>query len=306
MSLGLESAQSSIINDLELVSALHHMDKSGSDSLLQHQQHQEPLEESLRTMICVCATITIVFYTIRASLQPLCKRWNIPSHQNKIQIAYQMTNLCVNLCLGLYGIYHYNATVPRMSSLPVTHRIVGFHQYNTFAWTQIGYNLWSLPVGYFLVGESKAMLGHHVATICVSLISALSTFGFRYYTPFFFGLIEISSVPLSIMNFCKKNKEWTKKHCPFLGEIIRPIFAIMFLTTRVFMWTPNIYDVLRSSFMLLLSSSSFLTKLVLGLFIVCVAFLTSLQYYWGWLITKGILKLLEGLKVKKVKEVNAD
>ena len=208
-----------------------------------------------------------------------------------------MTNLFVNLCLVLYGIYYYNATVPKMSSLPVTHWIVGFHQYNTFV-----YNLWSLPVGYFLVGK----LGHHIATICVSLISALSTFGFRYYTPFFFGLIEISSVPLSIMNFCKKNKEWTKKHCPFLGEIIRPIFAIMFLTTRVFMWTPNIYDVLRSSFMLLLSSSSFLTKLVLGLFIVCVAFLTSLQYYWGWLITKGILKLLEGLKVKKVKEVNAD
>ncbi len=261
--------------------------------------------DNVTFVMLIASLITAVFGASFAILRSMSKRWNLQG-QNIIVASYQFTNLCVNLCLGLYGIYHYNFTLPDMSEIPITTRIIGFSDYSTFGLLQIAYNLWALPVGYFLVKESTAMLYHHIATITVSLFSIMSTYGFRYHQVFFFGLIEISSVPLAIMNYCKNNKEWSTKNCPRLAELIRPIFAASFLTVRVLMWSPNIYDVLRSSLVVLWNTHTLLNQVNLIIFIIAAVFLTLLQYYWGILVVKNIMKLLSGLKLTVAKETKID
>eukprot|EP01083_Nonionella_stella_P244018 849758_1 len=154
----------------------------------------------------------MAFFTVAASLRVVAKKWNIQSQSINF-IAVRSTNLLVNLVFGTYGFYHYNFTLPGMSTLKVTERIVGFQQYANFPCIQIGYNLWSIPAGVVIIGDDAAMIGHHIATICVSAISAFATTGFRYHAPFFFGLIEVSSVLLAIVNYCKENKEWSDKYC---------------------------------------------------------------------------------------------
>lgn len=300
--INFSSFHSSFVNDLELISALHRGETSTSTS---NNDGVFESADAVRIVVSVTATISIVFAIAFATLNAISKLWNLRG-QNFVHVSYQVTNLCVNLFLGCYGIYIYNFAIPEKSELLITERITGFSHHSIFAFLQIGYNLWSLPVGCFLVKESTAMLCHHVATIFVSLFSVYCNCGFRYYQPFFFGLVEISSVPLAIMNFCKSNKEWTKQHCPNLGEMIRPIFAAMFLTTRVFMWTPNMYDVLRSTMMLFWTSQSVSSKVALGFFGLACVFLTSLQYFWGLLITKSIIKAICGLKLKRVKEVKVN
>lgn len=53
-----------------------------------------------------------------------------------------------------------------------------------------------------LMGPSYIMFFHHLSAACVA--AALVRFGFgQYYTPFFFGAVEISSVPLIIMDTFK-------------------------------------------------------------------------------------------------------
>jgi hypothetical protein len=44
------------------------------------------------------------------------------------------------------------------------------------------------------------MLMHHVTVIVVASMTLLMTNGFRYWIPYFFGIMEISSIPLAIMN----------------------------------------------------------------------------------------------------------
>lgn len=288
----LSSFQLGLRKDLELVSALHEnaYEPPFVANFALYMQH-----------ICVVfACISFAFVMFVVALRDLTTEKKI-TQQRKFQIAYQATNLCVNLTLGLYGIYHYNATLPHIKNLTVAERIVGFEDYLIFSCIQIGYNLWSLPVGYFLINETAAMMFHHIATICVSVVSGISTTGLRYYAVFFLGVIEISSVPLALMNFCKSNKELANEYFPRTKELIRPIFAAMFLTTRVLMWTPNILSVVRTVGMLLWTSTSFQTSFALVMLVISAAYLTMLQYYWGYLITKGLIDMFFKSMDKKLK-----
>jgi hypothetical protein len=47
------------------------------------------------------------------------------------------------------------------------------------------------------------MLMHHVTVIVVASMTLLMTNGFRYWIPYFFGIMEIISIPLAIMNTFK-------------------------------------------------------------------------------------------------------
>mmetsp|Transcript_15955 Transcript_15955/g.20251 ORF Transcript_15955/g.20251 Transcript_15955/m.20251 type:complete len:304 (+) Transcript_15955:161-1072(+) len=297
LSLDYTSVHTTLKNDVELVSALH-LNGVGDDF-----PSSTYLDHVFRYTCSVIATITLTHMTILTILRSTAKILDIDKAKIN-QIAYQATNLTVNLVLGLYGIYHYTFTVPHMSTIPTTERITGFDQYVNFACLQIGYNIWSIPVGLFHVGESTTMLLHHVATICVSTMSTFSIFGFRYHQPFFFGLVEISSVPLAIMNYCKDNKQWAQTNIPTVATLARPIFAVMFLTSRVIMWTPNIYDILRNCFILLFTGPENLSYRVgMSVFITAILFLTSLQYYWGLLVLRGVIRLVAQVQFKKVKEV---
>ena len=221
-------------------------------------------------------------------------------HVTEWKTAYQITNLLVNLGLGLLGIYHYNYTVTKPSDTPTSQRVEGWEDMSAFAELQIAYELWATPVGVFLVNEHGAMLFHHVCVIVVGSMSAFFTNGFRYFTPFFYGLIEISSVPLAAMNAFKGNPELAQRY-PLANQLIRLVFAVSFLTVRFFMWMPNIVRYLHVAAMLGFTCRS--TKCTVGCALSwwSAIGLTCLQLLWSYKIVQGILGALIGGGSSKVK-----
>lgn len=195
-----------------------------------------------------------------------------------MKASYQLTNLLVNLSLGLLGIY-YELFSGSQVDHSIANKIMGHPELRYFAIIQIGYQLWGLPIGIFCVNETSSMIVHHVAVICVASTSTFLTCGFRYFTPFFYGVIEISSVPLSVMNSFKNNPDWITRYPNLYGKV-RLVFGLTFLAVRVVFWTPFYWDVIVLAMMLWRSSVGS-TKVILGVFNASSMVLTLLQYFWA-------------------------
>ena len=257
-------------------------------------------EESIRFIFYIAGIIT----AIHCSLYAIVKLWKgyrkgngESSDENRVtsldagKASYILTNLLVNLTFGCLGIY-YQININWGETM--MNKIVGYEHAKIFAVGQVGYQLWALPIGLFVVGETKSMIMHHVAVICVGSVSTFIRCGFRYYIPYFYGLIEISSVPLSIMNSFKNNKEWIESY-PQLYSYVRLLFAVTFLLVRVVLWTPFYWSSLSTATMLLYSSESTPTMVILTCFNLSGLVLTFLQYFWA---CKIISALINGTRPK--------
>jgi hypothetical protein len=224
------------------------------------------------------------------------QRNQLHRRQRVHKLCYQITNLSVNAFLGILGLYYQLKHVPPYSSMKVSDTIVGHGHFAVFAAVQIGYQLWSLPVGIFHVNESPAMLLHHGAVIMVATMSALFTSGFRYWTPFFYGIIELSSVPLALMNMFKDRRDWIQRF-PQWYTAIRLVFCGTFLSVRVMWFVPRKMLYLRDHY--LLWSFAFRDETRPTTYVVFMAgvwlssvFLLGLQLHWGALIVRGLVKLV--------------
>ena len=219
------------------------------------------------------------------------------------RLCYQITNMSTNLFLGLLGCYFEYVLLPKNPTMQ--EKVQGHEHYSVFASVQIGYQLWSLIVGTIFVNERVEMIFHHLAVITVGSMSAFFNNGFRYWTPYFFGIFELSSVPLGLMNSFKDNKAWMEAYPKFFGNI-RIVFAVTFLTIRIGMLIPRLVYLRDCFFVPYLMDKEHLGYRAY-LFIVWASscFLFLLQLYWGYLIVSGIVKALTrgkgkgGSKAKK-------
>jgi len=225
--------------------------------------------------------------------------------KNKNQIikaSHQITNLCANLILGLWGSYIWITCVPSLlsSSLSIIDVVSSFQEFTSFAIFQIGYNLWSLSMGLWVVDESREMIGHHVAVVCTASSCCFNMAGLRYYAPFFLGAFEISSVPLAIMNMTKY--EWRSPNKDERYNLVlinihkanKIWFGITFLIVRVILGTPQMYSIIRSGCILCYTCQTFTCSLTTGIFCLCCLGLAYLQYLWGYLIIKALVRLFFG------------
>jgi hypothetical protein len=215
--------------------------------------------------------------------------------KNSATLSYRMTNLCTNLVLGIYGLYYHLTILP--TTTDIVEQIQGYTSLTIFGCLQMGYNLWSIPMGIWVVKEPMAMQIHHVAAMVTAALSTFGRNGFRYYTPYFFGCIEISSVPLAMMNYFKDNSHLIKQH-PTFYTTIRLNFVVLFLSTRVLFWTPLIYSVLRSSLLLWATSPTLSSSFAIGTFTLMVTTLTLLQYFWATKIVSALFKMFQPPKPK--------
>ncbi len=248
--------------------------------------------DSIRFIAYVAGVITIAHLLLLQVVKAILEhRGESAADKEKASAAawkasYQLTNFLVNLVLGCLGIY-FQMKLPWDAS--TMDKIVGYEHVKLFAVGQIGYQLWALPIGIIFIGETKQMIIHHVAVICVCSTSAFIRCGFRYYNPYFYGLIEISSVPLSIMNAFKDNKHWIKLY-PEVYSTVRLVFGCLFLLVRVVLWTPFYWNFFALELMLLYSSESIVTKLILATFLIASLVLTVLQYFWASKIISALVK----------------
>ena len=121
-------------------------------------------QNSIRGVLMVMGCITV----LHLALLFIVQRWTRVGG-GSLKASYQLTNLLVNLILGLTGIYYEVFKVH--DEEPVIKMIMGYDDLRLFAIAQIGYQAWALPIGLFFVGETTSMLIHHVAVICVAVRS---------------------------------------------------------------------------------------------------------------------------------------
>jgi TLC domain len=159
-----------------------------------------------------------------------------------------------------------------------------------FSAVQIGYQLWAIPLGLYYVQESWPMLLHHGTVVVCASMSGFLTLGFRYWTPFFYGLVELSSVPLAVMNCCKDHVVLQQRYPTFYGRV-RLAFAISFLYIRVVLFVPRQYYFLRDHYLLFSTSPIRLYQAYMATVWLSSFFLLNLQLYWASLIVQGLLGL---------------
>merc|ERR1719162_2958404 len=132
-------------------------------------------------------------------------------------------------------------------------------------------------------------LVHHGSSVVICLVALFNgPHGFlMYQAPFFFGVSEISSLPLAFMDLFRYSKELSDKH-PTIKEAMSVSFASLFLVFRCVYWPFVTVDFWMSMYA---STAPWWLKATWYFFNVG---LTLLQYYWGYLIVKAIIKKLKG------------
>ena len=160
----------------------------------------------------------------------------------------------------------------------------------------ISYQGWNLLLCFFNADlRDPAMIGHHLVT------GSLAYFGLapylHYYGLFFFGVAELTNVPLTIVDVFKYFPDLAKK-LSILNELSRVSFAVSFILLRLIVWPYFSYHFALGSIDLL--TTNFHTKchsgFVVGFFLFANVFLTGLQFFWG---SKIVGFLFKGNKKEK-------
>ena len=262
------------------------------------QVHQEPIFVSadvikgrLLPSIVIIAILLTILYIASFSIVHKFVSPDV-SAKRKSKVCYQITNICFNVVIGSVGVYLEYWVLPTLSVDESSRvgKIIG-HEKELFMVSalQLGYQLWAIPIGVFYVGESTEMILHHLAVVVSGFTSGFLSIGFRYYCPFFYGIMELSSLPLSVMNSFKDNPEWIEKY-PKAYELSRAIFAISFLTIRNVMCASRWPWFLRDNAIVFYTKEMGLYKIFMFVQVSLAFFLAYLQLLWGSIIIRNILK----------------
>jgi hypothetical protein len=170
-----------------------------------------------------------------------------------------------------------------------------FHVHNMFTQIYVCTNGSVLKLFFFFLPKLSV----------TGFLSSFTNYGWNYYAPFFFGFIEISSVPLSLLNAFNIRQDWVKE-MPRLHLVTKILFAVTFIGARVFSWNANMHLFFRDTWRLVTASSSdinvSMTARVITFFAgdVPAVFLTVLQLFWASKIVEAVLLMISsGKTVKK-------
>jgi len=209
-----------------------------------------------------------------------------------LRASFQYVNIIFNAYLAYLGVYYLYFDPLRFDKDnydAVSERIQGWDHLAIISNAQIAFQLWSIP-HCVMLKEGTVMMIHHIFVLIIALMSAFFTNGFRFYTAFFYGIIEISSVPLSTMNMLESH-DLSKAYLLF-DLFVKISFSICFIQTRVIMWNLRVRDFVYVCTGLLMSATTLSAKLSLSLIVVIVFFLTCLQLMWAGEIMKEVLKII--------------
>lgn len=138
---------------------------------------------------------------------------------------------------------------------------------------------------------------HHVAS---GLCAFFSMHPFlQYYGLFFYGVPEVSSVPLTIVSL-SKSFPFIKEDYPKLHNFGKWSFGVLFLIIRLVMWTYVSFFYWKDTVHLLTADETPHSMFIVGYYCFANVVLTSMQYFWGYKIIRQMLN--GGHEVKKVRK----
>jgi hypothetical protein len=140
------------------------------------------------------------------------------------------------------------------------------------------YQVWNVVLCFVLSDLFEPFfIGHHTVT------ATLAFFGtnpyVHYYGLFFFGIAELTNVPLTFVDVFKYFPDMKAKYS-IVNEVSRVIFALSFIILRLIVWPVISLEFWRESFKLVQTGEAH-NNFVVIFFLFANLFLTGLQFMWG-------------------------
>lgn len=182
----------------------------------------------------------------------------------------------------------------------------------------LGQLLYDIPAGLASGDAVDAMMHlHHFGMFTVATV-AMGLWGaeddgpqlvphYHRYAPFFFGVIELSSIFLQIVDLFHPRKQplWYQYHNTVpalqkLNEICRILFALSYIVLRMILFPMvMVTQCLPDSWAKWNQPANQEYKTSIAVMVVFMVFFTGLQLYWGSLILAQIAKMLKGGDAEK-------
>lgn len=208
----------------------------------------------------------------------VCSYYNVIENKNIEPIASRLVKIIL-FHIHVYLAMKYRGNVDE-------DRVFGKSSISTtFANYCIAYFIWDLKNIYYYINNNNShkilMFIHHVYGSFILYYTLLSYGVGEYYVLYYFGISEISSIPLCIMDFYKDYKFNKRKEY----IIIQVLFVVLFLLIRTvgfaylfFPWHVDVFKI----------SPEFYIPLLPGQY-----YFMGLTIYWTYKIYKGLKKLIK-------------
>ena len=152
---------------------------------------------------------------------------------------------------------------------------------------------WDIPTTALVPAlYSQLMMGHHVGLTIIAVVCSVTPW-VHHYVPFFAGVIEVSAVPLVIVDIFHPTRYGDlAEGSAVLGAInmaCRVLFALLFLLFRGLYFPYVICFVLRDMVAVMTQGTEIVAPMIT---VACGVSMTLLQFFWGALIVKQLKKLL--------------
>ena len=196
-------------------------------------------------------------------------------------VAHTLVALVVTSYMGIVGSTYWltHPGPPTTVQRVLGHNAVGKHLCDFVVSIMI---FWDIPVTA-LVMRDKTLIVHHVGMLLSAAFVSERTVCL-YYAAFFFGLGEVSSIPLQVVDLFDNpyvDMSSVLRKAPFLAALnaaCQGLFVLSFFVLRLAGY-PYVGFVCMGTD--LWNERSHLSKTELGLPLVSVALFTGLQWYWG-------------------------
>jgi len=180
-----------------------------------------------------------------------------------------------------------------MSSLSSTanDRLYGYSSaFMTLNSLTAAFEFYNTIVSTVIVPQGAALIAHHVVTLALCFVGVAPYA--HYYGLFFFGIANVSSIPLAAFTICDALRcRFPTFEAPY--NHLRTAFGISFLLVRVVIWPclsvlfwADVYAALRGGRVHHFAATAFL--------LIANIFLTGLQFMWGRKVWRGLLKVVFG------------
>jgi len=168
---------------------------------------------------------------------------------------------------------------------------------NHLCYPMLWYQFWNVLLCLnFEVLRDKFMIAHHTLTAILSYM-ALAPY-LHSMALFFFGIVEITSIPLTVYDVCKKFERLGWKDT-LAYNISRITFAISYIVVRLIMWPIYSWGFWTGSISLLQSGKGH-SNFTIAFFLVTNVFMTGLQLMWGQQIISALIALVVKIPAAKV------
>ena len=161
----------------------------------------------------------------------------------------------------------------------------------------INYQMWNTFVclggGPFKMDclRNPYMIAHHIVAAALAFLG-LHPF-LHSFAPFFFGMVESTSVPLTIFDVIERfsessNLTWTSLP---IYQVSRISFALSFILLRLILWPIYCAPFWKGSIDLM-SKKEAHSNLVVDFYLISSLFMTFLQLMWGQRVVTGLMLIL--------------